>query len=254
MEETRTQAEHHRKIRLGVNIDHVATLRNARSGEHPNILSAAEIACSNGADSITVHLREDRRHIRDKDVSCLLEAGFRVNLEMAATEEMISIAEHLRPHSVCLVPEKREEQTTEGGLDLLVDKERLKTSVARLRECGAEVAMFIEADAIQIEAAKQLGAQAVELHTGSYAIAEGEEKQQRLQQLRVAARSADSCGIFCHAGHGLDFANVESVARIPEVIELNIGYFLVAQALFDSLGAVVARMKSLMLAARGAGD
>ena len=242
-------------IRLGVNIDHVATLRNARAGNHPDILEAAEIACKNGADSITVHLREDRRHIRDRDVSSLLKAGFRVNLEMAATDEMLAIAEKLRPHSICLVPEKREEQTTEGGLDLLQDKARLQTSIARLKNCGAEVALFIEPDKLQIEAAKDIGAQAVELHTGSYAIALGElkqerSKQERLQQLQLAATCAEQCGLFCHAGHGLDFSNVEAVAKIREIVELNIGYFLIAQALFDSLGEVVAQMKSLMLAAR----
>ncbi len=254
MSETRAGAKIDPKIRLGVNIDHVATLRNARAGNHPNLLSAAEIACRNGADSITVHLREDRRHIQDADVASLLSEGFRVNLEMAATDEMVSIAEQMRPHSICLVPEKREEQTTEGGLNLLLDRQRLKTSVARLKDCGAEVALFIEPDRLQIEAAKEIGAQAVELHTGSYAIEEGEAKKQRLQELWLAATSAKECGIFCHAGHGLDFANVEAVAKIPEIIELNIGYFLIAQALFDSLEQVITRMKSLMLLARSDSD
>ena len=190
-------------IRLGVNIDHVATLRNARAGNHPDILKAAEIACKNGADSITVHLREDRRHIRERDVSALLEGGFRVNLEMAATEEMLAIAEKLRPQSICLVPEKREEQTTEGGLDLLQDKTRLQTSVARLKDCGAEVALFIEPDKLQIEAAKDIGAQAVELHTGSYAIATDKPKQKRLQQLQLAATCASSGAVFL-ATPGMD--------------------------------------------------
>ncbi len=241
-------------MRLGVNIDHVATVRNARTGSHPSLVTAARIACEHGADSITVHLREDRRHIRDDDVRDLLSAGFRLNLEIAATEEMVAIGERLRPWAVCLVPEKREEQTTEGGLDLLLHGDarsstRLKDKISRLRDCGAQVSLFIEADLAQITQAFDLGAAAVELHTGSYAL-EKEGREDVLNQLRRAAMATEECGLLCHAGHGLDFSNVEAIARIPAISELNIGYFLVAQALFDSLGTVVARMKELILSAR----
>ena len=237
-----------RPLRLGVNIDHVATLRNARFGEHPSILAAAEVVCAHGADGITVHLREDRRHIRDEDVEALLAAGVRLNLEMAACEEMVVIAERLRPSAVCFVPERREEQTTEGGLDVVGSGEALRSFVGRARAVGSEVSLFVEPDREQILAAGETGAQAVELHTGSYALRGGDGVQ--LARLREAARVAEGVGLSCHAGHGLDFDNVALVACIEQIEELNIGYFLVCQALFDSLGGVVAKMKGLMREAR----
>ena len=235
-------------LRLGVNIDHVATLRNARFGEHPSVQAAAEVVCAHGADGITVHLREDRRHIRDSDVEALIEGGTRLNLEMAACEEMVAIAERLRPSAVCFVPEKREEQTTEGGLNVVGAGEELRSFVARVRAVGCEVSLFVEPERDQIVAAGETEAQAVELHTGSYALRPDDGVQ--LGRLREAARIADAVGLSCHAGHGLDFDNVAAVARIEQIEELNIGYFLVCQALFDSLGGVVAKMKGLMHEAR----
>ncbi len=244
-----------RPLRLGVNIDHVATLRNARFGDHPDIVEAAGVACAHGADSITVHLREDRRHIRDGDVEALLAAGVRLNLEMAACEEMVAIAELLRPAAVCFVPERREEQTTEGGLDVVggskqgSSNKELRSFVERMSAVGSEVSLFVEPDGDQIKAARQTGAKAVELHTGSYALRPDDAGQ--VARLREAAGIAEGVGLVCHAGHGLDFDNVAVVARIEQIEELNIGYFLVCQALFDSLGGVVAKMKGLMREARG---
>ena len=245
-----------RPLRLGVNIDHVATLRNARFGDHPNVVAAAGVVCAHGADGITVHLREDRRHIRDDDVVALMEAGFRLNLEMAACEEMVAIAERLRPAAVCFVPERREEQTTEGGLDVVTSKETLRSFVGRVRAVGCEVSLFVEPDEAQIVAASETGAQVVELHTGSYALSadEGVREGVQLARLAEAARVAEEAGLSCHAGHGLDFDNVAAVARIEPIEELNIGYFLVGQALFDSRGGVVAKMKGVMRAARGGDD
>ena len=239
-----------RPLRLGVNIDHVATLRNARFGDHPDIVAAAGVVCAHGADSVTVHLREDRRHIRDGDVEALLAAGVRLNLEMAACEEMVVIAERLRPAAVCFVPERREEQTTEGGLDVVGGSEQgLRSFVERVGAVGSEVSLFVEPDGDQIKAARQTGAKAVELHTGSYALRPDDDAGQ-LERLREAARIAEGVGLVCHAGHGLDFDNVVAVARIEQIEELNIGYFLVCQALFDSLGGVVAKMRGLMREAR----
>ena len=235
-------------LRLGVNIDHVATLRNARLGEHPSVVTAAGVACAHGADGITVHLREDRRHIRDDDVEALLAAGVRLNLEMAACEEMVAIAERLRPSAVCFVPERREEQTTEGGLDVVGGGRELRSFVERASVVGCEVSLFVEPERDQILAAGETGARAVELHTGSYALRSDDGVQ--LARLREAARAAEGVGLACHAGHGLDFDNVAAVARIEQIEELNIGYFLVCQALFDSLGGVVAKMKGLMRQAR----
>ena len=244
-----------RPLRLGVNIDHVATLRNARFGEHPSVVAAARVVCAHGADGITVHLREDRRHIRDDDVEALLAAGVRLNLEMAACEEMVLIAERLRPAAVCFVPERREEQTTEGGLDVTGSGELLRSFVGRVRAAGCEVSLFVEPDEDQILAAGETGAQAVELHTGSYALHPCDGVQ--VARLGEAARVAERAGLACHAGHGLTFDNVAAVARIRQIEELNIGYFLVCQALFDSLGRGVAKMKRLMHEARnrdGDGD
>ncbi len=237
-----------RPLRLGVNIDHVATLRNARFGGHPDMVAAAAVVCAHGADGITVHLREDRRHIRDDDVEALLAAGVRLNLEMAACEEMVVIAERLRPAAVCFVPERREEQTTEGGLDVVGGGATLHSFVERVSTAGSEVSLFVEPDRDQVVAAGKTGARAVELHTGSYALRPDDGVQ--VARLREAASIAEGAGLSCHAGHGLDFDNVAAVASIEQMEELNIGYFLVCQALFDSLGGVVATMKGLMRQAR----
>ena len=234
-------------IRLGVNVDHVATLRNARGGAHPDPLAAALVAVGAGADGITVHLREDRRHIRDADLDQIAAApDIRLNLEMAATDEMVAIALRHRPPACCLVPEKRAEVTTEGGLDAAGQMDALRPKVAALRAAGIRVSLFLDPDPRQLEAAATLGAAVVELHTGAYA--DGHEGE--LERLRTAAHLLPSLGLECHAGHGLTYANVQAVAALPEVTELNIGHFLVGQALMDGLPGVVMRMKALMLAAR----
>jgi len=235
-------------IRLGVNIDHVATLRNARGGVHPDPLNAARAAIAGGADGITMHLREDRRHIRDDDVHRVRAAiGKPLNLEMAATPEMAAIACAVRPHACCLVPERREEVTTEGGLDAASQREALRPVVATLRAAGIRVSLFIDPDPEQLRAAAELGAPVVELHTGAYA----EGKPGELDRLRAAAGLTPSLGLECHAGHGLTFDNVSPVAAFPEVRELNIGHYLIGEAILDGgLQAAVARMKQLMVQAR----
>jgi pyridoxine 5-phosphate synthase len=236
-----------RPIRLGVNVDHVATLRNARGGAHPDPLAAALAAVSAGADGITIHLREDRRHIRDADVQRINGAlTVPLNLEMAATSEMVAIARSIRPHACCLVPERRQEVTTEGGLDAAGQIEPLRPAVAMLREAGIRVSLFIDPEPVQLDAAAGLGAPVVELHTGAYA----EGRTGELDRLRRAAALTPSLGLECHAGHGLSFDNVGPVAALPEVVELNIGHFLIGEALFEGLPAVVARMRQLMQAAR----
>ena len=230
-------------IRLGVNIDHVATLRNARGGDHPDPLRAAQAVLAAGADGITMHLREDRRHIRDADVFAVKAViAAPLNLEMAATEEMLRIALQLRPHACCLVPEKRTEVTTEGGLDVAGQRESLAPVVAALREGGIRVSMFIDADPVQLEASAAIGAPVVELHTGAYALGNPGE----LERLRAAASLTTTLGLECHAGHGLTFENTPPVAELPEVRELNIGHFLVGEAIFAGLDAVIRRMKTVM--------
>jgi pyridoxine 5-phosphate synthase len=233
--------------RLGVNIDHVATLRNARGEAYPDPVAAARLAVAAGADGITMHLREDRRHIRDADV-------FRVrgtidaplNFEMAATPEMVGIALKVRPHACCIVPEKRTEVTTEGGLDVAGHRRELAPMVAQLRDAGIRVSMFVDPAWEQLEASAEIGAAVVELHTGAYAHGDANE----LERLVEAARLTESLGLECHAGHGLTYDNVAPIAAIREVVELNIGHFLIGQAVFDGLGPVVRKMKALMLAAR----
>ncbi|MBV1837736.1 pyridoxine 5'-phosphate synthase [Acetobacter estunensis] len=233
--------------RLGVNIDHVATLRNARGGQSPDPVEAALLAVKAGADGITAHLREDRRHIRDEDLRRLrTELRVPLNMEMAATEEMVNIACELRPHACCIVPERRQEVTTEGGLNVAGQVEALIPQVKRLRERGIRVSLFVDPDAAQIEAAAAVEAAVVELHTGAYA--EGTEGE--LARLKAAARQAASLGLEVHAGHGLSFGNVAPVAAIPEIVELNIGHFLIGQAIFDGLESVVQEMRRLMKAAR----
>ncbi|WP_204259733.1 pyridoxine 5'-phosphate synthase [Lichenicola cladoniae] len=234
-------------IRLGVNIDHVATVRNARGGRHPDPLEAALAAVEAGADGITLHLREDRRHIRDDDVERILAAlTAPINLEMAATDEMVGIALRHAPHACCIVPERRAEVTTEGGLDAAGQIEALAPKVAALRDAGIRVSLFIDPDPVQIEAAAKLGAPVVELHTGAYA----EERRGELARLRFGAALAALRGIEVHAGHGLTYANVSPVAAIEQIAELNIGHFLIGQAILDGLPQVVRHMKALIDAAR----
>ena len=239
------------KLRLGVNIDHVATVRNARGGAHPDPLRAALLAVEAGADGITAHLREDRRHIRDGDMERLIAAlTVPLNFEMAATEEMIAIATRLRPHAACLVPERREERTTEGGLDVAANRAALADTVARLAASGVRVSLFVEADPHQLDAACSVGAPVVELHTGTYCEAEGEARARELARLAAAARHGAAIGLEVHAGHGLGFDTVGPVAAIPELAELNIGHFLIGEAIFLGLGPAIARMRALMDAAR----
>ncbi len=238
-------------LRLGVNIDHVATVRNARGGVHPDPIAAALLAVEAGADGITAHLREDRRHIRDDDVARLMSSlTIPLNLEMAATEEMLAIALKHRPHAACIVPEKREEVTTEGGLDAAGQFDRLQPLVRALGENGTRVSLFIEPSPEQIDAALRLGAPVVELHTGRYAELDGDARTAELRRLTDAAALAAKNGIEVHAGHGLTTANVAPVAAIPQVVELNIGHFLVGEAIFVGLAHSIARMREAMEAAR----
>ena len=233
--------------RLGVNIDHVATIRNARGGTHPDPFAAALVAVGAGADGITAHLREDRRHIRDRDLEQLTQSPeIRLNMEMAATDEMVAIALRLRPAACCLVPERRAEVTTEGGLDARGQMEVLRPHVAALRGAGIRVSLFIDPDPAQLEAAAELGAPVVELHTGAYA----EGRPGELDRLRAAAALTTGLRLECHAGHGLSYANVQPVAALPEVAELNIGHYLIGQAIFDGLPGVVSAMKRIIAASR----
>jgi len=246
------------KLRLGVNIDHVATIRNARGETYPEPSRAAELAMFAGADGITAHLREDRRHISDADIDQLsalcLKRGKPLNLEMGVTEEMLGIALHHRPHAACLVPERREEVTTEGGLDVAAGRERLAPAVADLRAAGVRVSLFIEPDPRQIAAAAEIGAEVVEFHTGAYcdAVRAGDSAraEELLGRLRRSAGDAAGRRLEVHAGHGIDYATVKAVAAIPEVVELNIGHFLVGEAIFVGLEAAIRRMRALMDSAR----
>jgi pyridoxine 5-phosphate synthase len=239
------------RLRLGVNIDHVATIRNARGGTHPDPVRAAHAAAAAGADGITAHLREDRRHITDEDIDRLMaEIALPLNLEMAATEEMLAIALAHRPHAACIVPEKREERTTEGGLDAAGQFEALRPYVSRLTDAGIRVSLFIEPSERQVDAALRLGAPVVEFHTGRYAHVEGEERSRELRRIADAAALAAKNGIEPHAGHGLTFDNVVPIAAIPQLAELNIGHFLVGEAIFTGLEASVRRMRELMDEAR----
>lgn len=238
-------------LRLGVNIDHVATVRNARGAGYPDPVKAALIAAEAGADGITAHLREDRRHITDDDIARLsAELTVPLNLEMAATEEMLAIALKHRPHAACIVPEKREERTTEGGLDAAGQREWLSPMVAKLGEAGIRVSLFIEPDPRQIEAALHLGVPVVELHTGRYAELDGEARSVELRRLSDAAALAAKNGIEVHAGHGLTYDNVAPIAAIPQVRELNIGHFLIADAVFVGLPETVRKMRAAMDLAR----
>jgi len=238
-------------LRLGVNIDHVATVRNARGIRHPDPVRAAHLAIEAGADGITAHLREDRRHIVDEDIERLMaEIDKPLNLEMAATEEMVEIALRHKPHAACIVPEKREELTTEGGLDAAGGHNHLQPVVRRLVDAGLRVSLFIDPDPRQLDAAVALGAPVVELHTGSYCEAEGAKRDAELDRIVAAAGHAAAVGLECHAGHGLAFDTVQPVAAIPNLVELNIGHFLIGEAIFDGLAAAIAQMRALMDAAR----
>ena len=242
-------------LRLGVNIDHVATIRNARGNNHPDPVRAAKLAADAGADGITAHLREDRRHIRDEDIARLMaEIGLPLNLEMAATPEMLAIALKHRPHACCIVPERREEVTTEGGLDAAGLHNHLKPIVDRLSDAGIRVSLFINADKRQLEAARSLGAPVVELHTGAYCDAvlerQSAKRDGELARLVSAAREGAALGLEVHAGHGLTYENVKPIAAIPELAELNIGHYLVGEAVFVGLEAAVRRMRDLMDEAR----
>jgi len=246
------------RLRLGINIDHVATIRNARGGAHPEPLRAAEAAIAAGADGITAHLREDRRHISDADIDGLSELvrrlGKPLNLEMAVTDEMVAIALNHRPHAVCLVPERREERTTEGGLDVARGHTTISPVVTRLRDAGSRVSLFIEPSLVQVAVAEAMGAQVIELHTGAYceAVRDGEDRaaEVHLKRLRDAAAEGRKRGLEVHAGHGIDFTTVGAVAAIPEVVELNIGHFLIGEAIFVGLSEAIARMRALMDEAR----
>jgi len=243
----------HSILYLGVNVDHVATLRNARGTIYPDPLFAALIAEQAGADSITIHLREDRRHIRERDVRMCQEAlQTRVNLEMAATEEMVRIACEVRPADCCLVPERRAEVTTEGGLDVVEQRQTLVSACARLAQAGIRVSLFIDPEPAQIEAAAALGVPVVELHTGAYAEARGEQQARELRRVQEAARHGARLGLRVHAGHGLNYHNVQAIAAIDEIVELNIGHAIIARAVIDGLAHAVREMKRLMLEARAA--
>lgn len=245
-------------LRLGVNIDHVATIRNARGSYYPEPVRAAELALTAGADGITAHLREDRRHISDADIAVLTDLchkrGKPLNFEMAVTDEMVGIALEAKPHAACLVPERREEVTTEGGLDVVKGQARIAAATARLRTVGARVSLFIEPDPAQIRASVAAGAQVVELHTGAYCDAARAGETQRaetiLERLKAGASLAAELGLEVHAGHGIDYATVKPIAAIPEIAELNIGHFLIGEAIFVGLPEAIQRMRALMDAAR----
>jgi len=240
-----------RPLRLGVNIDHVATIRNARGIAHPDPLRAAKLAAAAGADGITAHLREDRRHISDADIAALVrEIALPLNLEMAATDTMLAIALHHRPHAACLVPERRQELTTEGGLDVVGARDRLELFVARLAQARIRTSLFIDPNEDQVRAAEAIGAPVIELHTGAYCDAAGTMRARELDRLRRAAALAEELGLECHAGHGLSFETVGAIAAIPTIVELNIGHFLIGEAIFSGLDSAIKRMRAAMDQAR----
>ncbi len=240
-----------RPLRLGVNIDHVATIRNARGATHPDPVRAAKMAAAAGADGITAHLREDRRHISDEDIARLSrELDVPLNLEMAATETMRAIALQHKPHAVCLVPERRQELTTEGGLDVVGARDRLGSFITALARAGIRASLFIDPDESQVRAAREVGAPVVELHTGAYCEAAGTIRTRELERVRDAAGLAEELGLECHAGHGLGFETVGAIAAIPNIVELNIGHFLVGEAIFGGLDSAIRRMRALMDHAR----
>jgi pyridoxine 5-phosphate synthase len=242
-------------VRLGVNVDHVATLRNARGGRHPDPLRAAELAIAAGADGITAHLREDRRHIGDEDIARLMARLSKpLNFEMAATDEMAAIALKHRPHAACLVPERRLERTTEGGLDVVGGRNQVAPVVNALRRAGIRVSLFIAADPAQIEAAAEIGAPVIEIHTGAWcdAVTGGDQPAAATEFARIAAGAARAArvGLEVHAGHGLDYVTAEAVCGLPEIVELNIGHFIMGEAIFDGLAQVIERMRAAMTRGR----
>jgi pyridoxine 5-phosphate synthase len=240
-----------RYLRLGVNIDHVATIRNARGIRHPDPVRAAVMAAKAGADGITAHLREDRRHIADEDIERLTnEIDLPLNLEMAATEEMLEIALRHRPHAACIVPEKREELTTEGGLDAIGGHNHLSPLIRQLNEAGIRVSLFIDPDPAQLDAAVSLRAPVIEIHTGSYCDVEGANRARELARISAAAEHAEKIGLECHAGHGLSFDTVGPIAEIQTIVELNIGHFLIGEAIFGGLDSSIKRIRALMDRAR----
>ena len=239
------------RLRLGVNIDHVATVRNARGGRHPDPVRAAQLALAAGADGITAHLREDRRHITDEDIRRIVrEVPAPLNMELAAVEGMVAIALAHKPHAVCIVPERRQERTTEGGLDVVAAVANLAPIVQSLADAGIRVSLFIEPSPEQLEAARAVGAAAVELHTGRYCDSRGEAQQRELDRIQQSAAMCETLGLECHAGHGLSYDTVGPIAAIPAVIELNIGHFLVGEAIFCGLEASIRQMRKAMDAAR----
>jgi pyridoxine 5-phosphate synthase len=236
-----------RKLRLGVNIDHVATIRNARGGIHPDPVNAAILAQKSGADGITVHLREDRRHIRDEDLKRLKkEITLPINLEMAATPEMLEIALKTKPNAVCIVPEKRREVTTEGGLNVVKSEKTLREMIKKIHAKGIRVSLFVDANEKQINCAKAVGADIVELHTGEFCHQEGEARQSELEKIKKCAELCEELELECHAGHGLDYETAEIIAKIPQIIELNIGHFIIGEAIFDGLEKVIGKMREII--------
>jgi pyridoxine 5-phosphate synthase len=237
-----------KKIRLGVNIDHIATLRNARGGTYPCPIAGAKLAKKSGANGITAHLREDRRHIRDEDIYRLKkEVNLPLNFEMAATDEMVKIAIKVKPNAVCLVPEKRQELTTEGGLDVIKNQKNLSEIIKKLQAEKIKISLFVDNDLSQILAAKKVGADIVEIHTGKFCHLKGAEQKTEFKKIAAAAEYADELGLECHAGHGLDFKTAKQIAKIPQIVELNIGHFLIGEAVFIGLEKAIKKMKKILI-------
>ncbi len=235
---------HKKNIRLGVNIDHVATIRNARGGSHPDPVTAAILAQKSGAHGITIHLREDRRHIRDEDLIRLKkEINLPINLEMAATKEMLTIALKTKPNAVCIVPEKRQEVTTEGGLDVIKNEEVLCAMIKKIRNKKIRVSLFVDANEAQIRAAKKIGADIVELHTGEFCHTIGKKREAELSKIKSCAKLCAELKLECHAGHGLNYETAKIISQIPQIIELNIGHFIIGESIFDGLEKVIKKMK-----------
>jgi len=236
-----------KKIRLGVNIDHVATIRNARGGSHPDPVDAAILAQKSGAQGITIHLREDRRHIRDEDLVRLKkEIKLPINLEMAATEEMLKIALKTKPNAVCIVPEKRQEVTTEGGLDVVKNEKILREMIKKIRAKKIRVSLFVDANETQIKTAKKIGADIIEIHTGEFCHKAGKARIAELDKIKKCAQLAAELGLECHAGHGLNYETAKIISKLPQIIELNIGHFIIGEAIFDGLEKVIKKMKKII--------